>query len=67
MKTFKWTVEIEVSEVWVGDGFQLDEDHLKDAILANLLGYATEDEVRVKIVKAPSLKAIAEAQGYEAA
>ena len=63
-KRFKWTVEIEVDEKWVADGFDLTNDNIINR-LQDMLPFATSDEVSGKILKAPSKKAIRVAQGYE--
>ena len=63
-KRFKWTVEIEVDEKWVADGFDLTNDNITDR-LQSMLPFATSDEVSGKILRAPSKKAIRKAQGYE--
>jgi hypothetical protein len=65
-KTFKWTVEFEVDEIWVADGLNLDDGRALE-MLANDLVHAYEHEIRAKVVKAPDAKAVARAQGYEAA
>jgi hypothetical protein len=64
-KFFKWTVEIEISEVWVADGYEVEAERLKDTILEHSLGYAFDTEVKVKVLSKPSIKAIRKVQGYE--
>lgn len=64
-KKFKWVVEIEVDEVWVADGYEANADRVKDAIMEYSLGYAYDSEVNVKILKAPTKKSIAKAQGFD--
>lgn len=59
---FKWTVSIEVDEVWVADGFNLTADRLHDMVQSDL-GFATEGEIVCTIVKAPKPEAIAKVQG----
>ena len=65
MKMFTWTVEFQVSENWVADGFDLtDERALK--MLANDLGWADmETELKARVVDRPSEAEIRKAQGYE--
>jgi hypothetical protein len=63
-KFYKWTVQIEVSENWIEDGFDLDEERLQAMVLSDL-SFAYSSEVRVKILKSPSPEAIAKAQGYK--
>jgi len=62
-RRFKWTVEIEVDEIWVADGYEATAERVQEAILSYSLGYARDEEVKVKIIKAPSRKSIAAAQG----
>lgn len=66
----KWTIkiEVEISDNWVADGFNLKDDSLdifKEAV-ENCLPYAYENEIRVKskILKAPAKEKILELQGY---
>ena len=63
MKTFKWTVEFEVTENWVEDGFNITDDRAKDMI-ANALPYAYGFEYKATVIKSPNAKLIAKAQGY---
>jgi len=65
-KFYKWTVEIEVSEVWVADGFEVTAERLQE-MLQEAIGFSHENETRVRVVKAPTVNAIRKAQGYEAA
>jgi len=66
MKTYKWTVEFEVDETWVADGFALDDERAQDMI-RNDLRFATSSEVKAKVIKSPPAEAIRKAQGYKAA
>jgi hypothetical protein len=61
MTTFKWVVEFEVTENWVEDGFDIDEDRAQD-MLANALPYAYGHELKAKVIKAPDPKLIKKAQ-----
>lgn len=63
-KTFKCTVEFEVDETWIADGFEITEERAQEMIM-NDLSYATSSEVKAKILKAPSQVSIRKAQGYE--
>lgn len=63
MKRFKWTVEFEVDETWVADGFDLTDERAKDMIEGQL-GYAYPHETSAKVVSAPSPIEIRLAQGY---
>jgi energy-converting hydrogenase A subunit M len=65
MKTFKWVVEFEVTETWVEDGFNIDEDRAQD-MLANALPHAYGYELKAKVLKAPDAKLIRKTQGYTA-
>lgn len=62
-KRFKWTVQIEIDETWVADGFELTADRVQDMLLSEL-SYAREDEVSARVLRAPSPAAIRRAQGY---
>ena len=44
----KWHVEIEVSEEWVEDGFELTEDRVMEW-LENALPFATEGEFSARV------------------
>lgn len=62
-KFFKWVIEVQVAPIWVEDGFDLSQEtHNR---LSTLLPFANEGEIKVKILKAPSPKAIRKIQGYE--
>ena len=63
MKTFKWVVEFEVSENWVEDGFNIDQDRATD-IIANALPFANGTEIKATVLKAPSPTLIKKTQGY---
>ncbi len=63
MKTFKWIVEFEVSENWVEDGFDITPDRATDMI-AKALYYATSDEFKATVIKAPDANLIKQTQGY---
>lgn len=59
---FKWVVEIEVSETWVADGFDLTNERAKQ-MMEKELGYSYGSETRAKVLRAPPAAAIAKAQG----
>lgn len=62
---YKWTVEFSVAADWVADGFDLkDDDAVADLLLNGRLSYARCDEVKGRIVKAPTASEIAREQGY---
>lgn len=62
---FRWTVELEVAEVWVADGFDLTDERAVE-MLNNDLRYASTYELGAKIIRAPDPAAIRKAQGYKA-
>lgn len=61
---YKWTVEIQVSDTWVEDGFNLTKDRLHEMVCNDLV-HAHGSEIEVKILKAPSAKSIRIEQGYK--
>lgn len=63
-KTLKWTVEFEIAECWVADGFNITDEQAQDMI-ERRLSCATSDQVKARVVRAPSKTAIAAAQGEE--
>ena len=65
MKTFKWVVEFEVSENWVEDGFEIDQDRATD-IIASALPFADGSEFKATVLQAPDAKLIRKVQGYTA-
>lgn len=63
-KFYKWTVEFSVDASWVADGFDLTDERALD-MLANDLSYADAgQELKAKVIKSPSAKAIRKEQGY---
>jgi len=63
MKFYKWTIQIEVAETWVEDGFDITPENVHDR-LGNLLPYAYGSEFRAKVLTAPKDEEVAKAQGY---
>lgn len=59
-----WTFELKVAPVWVADGFDPDAHQICEAIRAELLGSATENEVQVRMLSSPDAGKIAKEQGY---
>ena len=58
----KWTVEIEIADVWIADGLRLDAVELADALDSALLGgFAQEGEIICRVVKEPTQAAINQA------
>lgn len=75
--SYRWTIDIEVSETWVEDGFgslgseatpaeEARRRGLFELMLAErILSCAYGSEISVKIVKEPCMKAVRRAQGYD--
>ena len=63
-KTFKWTVEFEVDETWVADGFELDDDRAKEMLQTDL-AWAYPYEISAKVIKSPDQATIRKAQGFK--
>lgn len=59
----KFTIELEVSESWVIDGFNPSGGDIEKA-LSRLLPFADKGELKAKVIKAP-LKKIARLQGFK--
>lgn len=59
----KWTVEFEVDDIWVADGFNPSEEDMQELLLEGWLRHATHNEVKAKIVKKPSDKKIIKLAG----
>lgn len=60
---YTWTVQVGVSETWVADGLDLDDERLGDILSAHL-GWATSAEYTGKVIAAPPRRDILTAQGY---
>jgi hypothetical protein len=61
--TYKWTIEIEISETWVEDGFDVTDDRLHN-LLMKALPWASGDEVAGRVLTRPSDERVAKAMGY---
>lgn len=61
---FKWTVEFEVDESWVADGFDLTDERALDMLSGDLTFAHIDSELGAKVIKAPDAKAIRQIQGY---
>lgn len=67
---WKMQIELEVSENWVEDGFNMSDEwrieKLKEHFTSDQLPYAYDHEVivKVKIISAPAKDKILEIQGY---
>ena len=64
-RRYKWTLEIEVDESWVADGFDFNENRVQD-LTESLIGYAKPGEVSIRVIEAPTANRIREAQGFQA-
>jgi hypothetical protein len=51
-KTYKWTVQFEVSENWIDDGFNINDETALN-MLAEYLPYAYGHELKAKVIKSP--------------
>lgn len=69
-KPFIWRLELHVDPSWVADGFGSAPQATLEEVFAEainsqcLAGCATSEELRVRIVGAPTYKAIRVEQGY---
>jgi|LauGreDrversion4_2_1035121.scaffolds.fasta_scaffold338664_4 hypothetical protein len=50
MKTYKWVVEIGVTENWVDDGFDMTDDSAHE-MLATFVPYAYGHELEARVLK----------------
>ena len=62
-KRFKWTIEIEVDETWVADGFNLTDDSATE-MLGKRLGWAYSHEFSARVLTSPPPVEIQRAQGF---
>ncbi len=62
-KRFKWTVEFEVDETWVADGFDMTSERAHLMIQKDL-AYAYPSETSAKVILCPFPNEILAAQGY---
>lgn len=60
----KWVVEVEVSDTWVEDGFDLTDGRMH-TIMSEHLSYANGNEIKCKVLERPADVDIAEVQGYK--
>jgi hypothetical protein len=62
---FKWTIEIQVEQTWVADGFDLTDERALD-MLAHELGWADiGTELKAKVLTAPARHLVLKVQGYD--
>ncbi len=64
-KRFKWTIEIEVDECIVADGFDLSSNDQAKDFLAHALPFAYGHEIDAKVILSPDQKDIRRVQGYD--
>jgi hypothetical protein len=69
MKKYTWKFEISLTttKTWVEDGFDPDEEQIKEVLKENLLTYSYDHEftVTAKKIEAPDPKEIRKVQGYK--
>lgn len=63
MSKQKWTVEIEVDDTWVADGFDLTTERMHD-IMTRAMSFAYSEEIACKVIARPDDEVIATLQGY---
>lgn len=63
-KRFKWTVQFEVDELWVADGFDLTDERALMMLAKDLDFACMSTELAAKVVKAPAQAEIRRVQGY---
>lgn len=61
---FKWIIEVEVDEMWVADGFELDDRRVED-IMMHTLPHAYSHEIGGRVISGPPEEEIARAQGFK--
>lgn len=59
----KWVVEFEVDDIWIQDGFDLDDERAVNMLAADL-SFAQGSEISAKVIKAPKPEIIKKLQGY---
>ncbi len=59
----KWTIEIEVDDTWVADGFDMDDERAH-IMLHEHLPWARDHELEARVTKAPNPNVIRKLQGY---
>ena len=64
-KKFKWTVEFEIDEKWVADGFNFTDFIALDMLSDRLKFADMNDELAARVVKCPTANAVLRAQGYD--
>lgn len=59
-----WTLEVQVSENWVEDGFDFTPERCRK-LADSLIDWAYSNEVKVKVLTAPDPKEVRKLQGYQ--
>lgn len=62
MRYLRWTLEVDVAEDWIADGFGFGADRCRE-LAEHLIPYAAANEVRVRVVKHPKPVDVASIQG----
>lgn len=62
-KTYKWTVEFEVEDTWIQDGYDLTDERAH-AMIAKDLAWAYGHELKARVIKSPSKDELLKEQGY---
>jgi hypothetical protein len=65
-RTFTWTVEFDVDEDFVADGFNPNDEKFLHIFEQHFYG-ASAGELAARIVKRPLIEKILQVQGYDAA
>lgn len=61
---FKWTIEVEMDEAWVADGFDMTDERVSNMLQA-YMPHVYGHEVGGRVLKRPPDEAVAKAQGYK--
>jgi hypothetical protein len=64
MSKFRFTVEFEIDQVWIADGFFLTAETALEMLGAELNFANVGEELDARMVKVPNLERVAKAQGY---
>lgn len=63
--SFRWTLEVDVDEQWVADGFDLTREATREAMINAVLGSAHPLERSIRLVDGPADEDVARAQGFK--
>lgn len=61
---FKWTIEIEMDEHWVEDGFDMTDERVTDMLQA-YMPHVYGHEVGGRVLKRPPDEAVAKMMGFK--